>query len=108
MVFQIFLKPVLKFVILYVNIHFEREIMISLKSVEKHYNNLKEKFENGTLSLHDAWFNAVTLLTYLIDVCSNIDNLKLSDEDKKTYLAYHNKLEQLINEIDYLSDEKTI
>ena len=82
--------------------------MISLKSLEKHYNKLKDQFENETISLYDARINAVTLLGYVIDVCDNIENVKLSEQDKKTFLAYNQKLEQLIKEIDILSENKSI
>ena len=82
--------------------------MISLKSLEKHYNKLKDQFENETISLYDARINAVTLLGYVIDVCDNIENVKLSEQDKKTFLAYKQKLELLIKEIDILSENKSI
>ena len=82
--------------------------MISLKSVENHYNSLKEKYENGTISLFSARLNAITLLAYVAEIYNNLDNIKINERDKKVYITYHKKIKQLIDEIDYLLDEKTI
>ena len=70
---------------------------------KKHHSNAK-MCECGCNLISNPKLN----IKEVAEIYNNLDNIKINERDKKVYITYHKKIKQLIDEIDYLLDEKTI